>query len=69
MARLSGFGPLQPYLDDPEVEEVWVNSPDRVFAARRGRHELTNLVLSRAVELAPTEHERDQLVRRRRELS
>jgi pilus assembly protein CpaF len=22
-----GFGPLQPYLDDPEVEEVWINEP------------------------------------------
>jgi len=48
VARVSGFGPLQPFLDDPAVEEVWINSPDRVFVARRGRHELTNLVLSKA---------------------
>jgi pilus assembly protein CpaF len=48
VARVSGFGPLQPFLDDPAVEEVWINSPDRVFVARRGRHELTNLVLTRA---------------------
>ena len=27
VARVSGFGPLQPFLDDPEVEEVWINSP------------------------------------------
>lgn len=47
VARVSGFGPLQPYLDDHEVEEIWVNAPTRVFVARRGRHELTNLVLSR----------------------
>lgn len=46
VARVSGFGPLQPLLDDPAVEEVWINSPDRVFVARHGRHELTNLVLS-----------------------
>ena len=45
VARISGFGPLQPFLDDPEVEEVWINSPERVFIARRGRHELTNLRL------------------------
>lgn len=45
VARLSGFGPLQPYLDDPEIEEVWINDPSRVFVARHGRHELTNLVL------------------------
>lgn len=45
LARVAGFGPLQPFLDDPEVEEVWINSPERVFIARRGRHELTNLRL------------------------
>ncbi|GAA1446372.1 hypothetical protein GCM10009641_69790 [Mycobacterium cookii] len=48
VARVSGFGPLQPFLDDPEVEEVWINSPERVFIARRGRHELTNLRLDAA---------------------
>ena len=42
VARVSGFGPLQPFLDDPSVEEVWINDPSRVFIARRGRHELTN---------------------------
>src|SRR5881409_72074 len=23
--RVAGFGPLQRYLDDPEIEEIWVN--------------------------------------------
>jgi pilus assembly protein CpaF len=46
LARVSGFGPLQPFLDDPTVEEIWVNDPSRVFIARNGRHELTNLVLT-----------------------
>ena len=48
VARVSGFGPLQPFLDDAEVEEIWINDPSRVFVARRGRHELTNLMLSTA---------------------
>ena len=48
VARVSGFGPLQPFLDDPTVEEIWVNDPSRVFVARHGRHELTNLMLSTA---------------------
>ncbi|MFC6287872.1 CpaF family protein [Nocardioides sp. GCM10027113] len=48
VARVAGFGPLQPLLEDPEVEEVWINDPSRVFVARRGRHELTNLVLTPA---------------------
>src|SRR5262245_3730840 len=25
VARVSGFGPLQPFLDDPDVEELWIN--------------------------------------------
>ncbi len=48
VARVSGFGPLQRFLDDPSVEEVWINDPSRVFIARNGRHELTNLMLSTA---------------------
>ncbi|WP_253945534.1 ATPase, T2SS/T4P/T4SS family [Nocardioides sp. zg-DK7169] len=48
VARVAGFGPLQEFLDDPEVEEIWINDPSRVFVARRGRHELTNLMLSAA---------------------
>ena len=24
---VAGFGPLQPYFDDPEVEEIWINEP------------------------------------------
>ena len=36
------------FLDDPAVEEVWINDPSRVFVARHGRHELTNLILTRA---------------------
>jgi hypothetical protein len=48
VANLSGFGPLQPYLDDPEIEEIWVNDPSRVFVARAGRHELTPVILTKA---------------------
>jgi pilus assembly protein CpaF len=43
---IAGFGPLQPLLDDPSIEEVWVNEPGRVFVARRGRSELTTLILT-----------------------
>jgi pilus assembly protein CpaF len=46
VARIAGFGPLQRYLDDPSVEEVWINEPSRVFIAREGRHELTTTILT-----------------------
>ncbi|MCW2547328.1 MAG: type secretion system protein [Mycobacterium sp.] len=41
----AGLGPLQPYFDDPTVEELWINEPGRVFIARRGVSELTNTIL------------------------
>jgi pilus assembly protein CpaF len=36
LAAVAGYGPLQPYLDDPTVEELWINAPDRIFVARQG---------------------------------
>ncbi len=42
----NNYGELQPLLDDPSIEEIWINSPQRVFVARFGRSELTNLVLT-----------------------
>ena len=44
--RVVGLGPLQPYLEDPDVEEIWVNQPDKVFVAKAGRPVLTSTVLS-----------------------
>jgi pilus assembly protein CpaF len=48
VSRVSGFGALQRYLDDPGIEEIWINDPSRVFVARAGRHELTSTILSAA---------------------
>ncbi|SDO08265.1 pilus assembly protein CpaF [Cryobacterium flavum] len=46
VAALTGFGVLQPFLDDPEIEEIWINGPARVFVARDGVPELTTLLLA-----------------------
>ncbi|MGE4114229.1 MAG: CpaF family protein [Candidatus Nanopelagicales bacterium] len=43
---VAGYGPLQRLFDDPDVEELWWNEPGRVFCARRGRTELTTVVLT-----------------------
>lgn len=40
------FGALQPFLDDDSIEEIWINSPQRIFVARNGKSELTNIVLT-----------------------
>ncbi|MGP9488936.1 CpaF family protein [Glutamicibacter sp. AOP5-A2-7] len=43
--NVAGFGALQPLLDDPNVEEIWINSPHQVFCARGGQSELTHIRL------------------------
>lgn len=43
---VAGYGPLQPYLDDPDIEELWINGPAEVYVARSGESELTSLVLT-----------------------
>ena len=45
LSRVTGYGPLQQYLDDDTVEEIWVNSPSRVFVARNGVAELTPTII------------------------
>ncbi|MHA7305436.1 CpaF family protein [Arthrobacter sp. TMN-49] len=40
---VAGFGVLQPFLDDPDIEEIWINAPDQVFVARHGESELTGV--------------------------
>ena len=40
------FGPLQYFMDDPGIEEIWINSPTRIFVARNGVSELTNISMT-----------------------
>lgn len=42
---VAGFGPLQSLMEDPSVEEVWINAPGKVFCARSGHRVLTNIIL------------------------
>jgi pilus assembly protein CpaF len=43
------FGPLQKLIEDDSIEEIWINTPNRVFVARAGKSELTNLVLTKEI--------------------
>ena len=40
------YGALFPFISDPSIEEIWINTPERIFVARNGRSELTNLLLT-----------------------
>jgi len=46
LATVTGYGPLQALLDDPEVEEIWINDPQTIYAARAGRSERVPLRLT-----------------------
>ncbi|MEV6423402.1 TadA family conjugal transfer-associated ATPase [Streptomyces sp. NPDC051662] len=46
--ELVGTGPLEPLLDDPEVTDVLVSAPDRVWVDRGGGLELTTVSFSDA---------------------
>ncbi|MCT4607050.1 MAG: CpaF family protein [Marinisporobacter sp.] len=41
--NLTGYGPINPLLLDPEVTEVMVNGPSRVYAEKNGKLELTDI--------------------------
>jgi pilus assembly protein CpaF len=47
--QLQSFGPLQKLIEDESIEEIWINTPNRVFVARGGKSELTNLVLTKDI--------------------
>jgi pilus assembly protein CpaF len=40
------FGPIADLISDPTIEEIWINSPQRIFVARAGKSQLINLVLT-----------------------
>jgi pilus assembly protein CpaF len=43
MNELTGFGPLQPLLDDDDITEVMVNGPKKVYIERKGKLTKTNV--------------------------
>ena len=36
-AQTQSFGPLQDLIDDATVEEIWINTPNRIFVAKDGK--------------------------------
>lgn len=46
VASQAHFGAIHEFLDDPTIEEIWINSPSRIFIARNGIPELTTLILT-----------------------
>ena len=40
------YGRLQTLMEDPDVEEIWLNSPNRIFYAKSGVSQLSNVVMT-----------------------
>ncbi len=46
MAESFGLGPLEPYMQDPDVTDILVNGPSEVYVERLGRLQETNTVFA-----------------------
>ena len=46
-----GLGPLQQLLEDPQITEIMINNPHRIFVERRGRVTLSPVVFESATQL------------------
>ena len=44
--QLLGFGQLQPLIDDPAIEEIWLNDNQHVFIARSGVSHCLNIQIN-----------------------
>jgi pilus assembly protein CpaF len=42
--EITGYGPLQPLLDDPDITEIMVNGPKKIYIEKKGLLERTNVV-------------------------
>jgi len=42
--ELAGYGPIQPLLDDPEIDEIMVNGPKNVYVEHKGKVIKTDIV-------------------------
>ena len=42
--EITGYGPLQPLLDDPDITEIMVNGPNKIYVEKKGHLERTNIV-------------------------
>lgn len=46
MHEVFGLGPLEIFVNDPEISDILVNGPSQVFIERRGKIEQTNVVFA-----------------------
>lgn len=48
LRKLAGYGALQPYMDDPQIEEIWINKPNELHYFGAGGYHRIELELPAA---------------------
>lgn len=65
MDSIEGLGPLKPLMDDPNVTEIMVNGPDKIFVERKGQMELSTQKFDGERDLMKVIHKMVALTQRR----
>jgi pilus assembly protein CpaF len=63
--KIIGLGPLKPLIDDPEVTEIMVNGPFKIYIERRGKMELSPLKFDSEKDLMNAIHKIVAFTKRR----
>jgi pilus assembly protein CpaF len=42
-SQINGYGSLDSLMSDDSIEEIWINSPEKIFVARAGQNHLTDI--------------------------
>ncbi len=65
MESIIGLGPLKPLIDDPEITEIMVNGPNKIYIERGGKTELSTQKFDSERDLMQVIHKLVALTQRR----
>lgn len=65
MDNIIGLGPLRSLIDDPQITEIMVNGPNKIYVERNGKMELAQVQFSSERELMNVIHKMVSITQRR----
>ena len=65
MDNIIGLGALKPLIDDPEITEIMVNGPDKIYIERDGKMELSSVKFNSEKDLMSVIHKMVSFTKRR----
>ena len=63
--EFAGFGPIEDLMKDPQVTEIMVNGPRRVYVERNGKKEISKVVFDSEEQVMSLAHKMLMFTRRR----